>query len=335
MADPQPVVRWGILSTARIASKVRGAIARAAGAEAVAVASRSQARADAWAREHEVPNSYGSYDALLADSRLDAVYIAVPPSQHAEWTIRAARAGKHVLCEKPLACSLAEAEQMARACRSAGVQLMDGVMWAHHERTAAMKRHLDDGSLGALRRVTSAFTFNWDTIPEENIRLSRELGGGALGDLGWYCVGAILWAFDALPTRVFATARYYRDVEMNLSGLLWFEGERMASFDCGFDTVSRKWLEVAGSAGSLVCDDFTLPRDERRARYWLHASQGKGSERVTTGCVQEVRMIESFSEIVRTDRLDDRWPDRALKVQRVCDLLGESARRQEMRDVAT
>ena len=149
---------------------------------------------------------------------LDAIYIALPPSMHAQWTIKAAEQGRHVLCEKPLARNLAEAKQMVEACRQSGVQLMDGVMWAHHERTAAMKRHVTDGSLGKLRRVTSSFTFNWDTIPEDNIRLSRELGGGALGDLGWYCVGAILWAFDAMPTRVFAAGRYHRDVEINLSG---------------------------------------------------------------------------------------------------------------------
>ena len=221
MAASVPTVRWGILSTAHIATKVCRAIERAADAQGVAVASRSKERAEAWAREHEIPVSYGSYDELLSASDLDAIYIALPPSMHAEWTIKAAEQGKHVLCEKPLARNVAEAKQMAEVCRQNGVQLMDGVMWAHHARTAAMKRHLTDGSLGKLRRVTSSFTFNWDTIPEDNIRLSRELAGGALGDLGWYCVGAILWAFDDLPTRVFAAGRYHRDVEMNLSGLLW------------------------------------------------------------------------------------------------------------------
>lgn len=335
MSDPKRAVRWGILSTARIATKVCRAIRRAEGAEARAVASRSKQRAAAWAREHEVPTSYGSYAALLGDTDLDAVYIALPPSMHAEWTIKAAEAGKHVLCEKPLATSVAEAEQMAAVCRDQGVQLMDGVMWAHHERTAAMRRHLEDGALGKLRRVTGAFTFNWDTLPEENIRLKRELGGGSLGDLGWYCVGAILWAFDDLPTRVFATARYFRDVELNLSGLLWFDAQRMASFDCGFDTVKRKWFEVAGTDGSLVCDDFTLPRDEARARYWLHDADGKGGEHAVMGCVQEVRMIENFSQIVRSGRLDEHWPTTASRVQKVCDALGESARHEEIVDLAS
>jgi predicted dehydrogenase len=334
MAAPKRTVRWGILSTARIAAKVSRAIHQADGAEAVAVASRNKVRAEAWAREHEVPTSYGSYDAMLDDPGLDAIYVAVPPSMHAEWTIRAAEKGKHVLCEKPLARNAAEARQMAEACRSSGVQLMDGVMWAHHERTAAMKRHVTDGSLGKLRRVIGSFTFNWDEIPEDNIRLSRELAGGCLGDLGWYCVGAILWAFDTMPTRAFATARYYRDVEVNLSGLLWFDGDRMASFDCGFDTAMRKWFEVAGTAGSLVCDDFTLPRDEGRARYWLHDADGKAQQHTVAGRAQEVRMIEDFSAIVRSGTLDDRWPAQSIRVQQVCDALSESARHGEVIELA-
>ena len=129
------------------------------------VASRTEARATTWAKEHDVPTAYSTYDALLADESLDAIYIPLPPSLHAEWTIKAAEHGKHVLCEKPLAANTDEAIAMADACRQNGVQLMDGVMWVHHERTSGMKRKLTDGTLGRLRRMTAAFTFNWDTIP--------------------------------------------------------------------------------------------------------------------------------------------------------------------------
>ena len=326
-------VRWGILGTARIAAKVCRAMHAAEGAAVVAVASRDADRARAWAAEHGVGRGYGSYEELLRDDEIDAVYIPLPPALHAEWTIRAAEAGKHVLCEKPLAASLGEAEEMAAACRRAGVQLMDGVMWKHHARTAAMRGHVERGELGRPRRVTSAFTFCWDPFPEDDIRLQPELAGGSLGDLGWYCVGASLWAFGDLPTRVWATARYFNDVDVNLSGHLWFDDDRVASFDCGFDTLLRKWFEIAGSEGSLVCDDFTAPHDAARPRYWAHDAAGAGSEHVVPDAPQEVRMIERFSANVRTGRIEERWPAESLRVQRVCDALAESARRQRPVDL--
>jgi predicted dehydrogenase len=215
---------------------------------------------------------------------------------------------------------------MADACQQHNVQLMDGVMWVHHERTTRMKQVIDDGTLGRLRRVTAAFTSGWDTIPEDNIRVKKELAGGCLGDLGYYCVRCILWAFDDLPTQVFATARYYRGVELNLSGTLYFEDERVASFDCGYDTASRRWFEVAGTQASIVCDDFVIPRREDSTRFWVHGAQGRNEEHKGGGCIQEVRMIEQFSNIVRTGQLEPRWQTEAINTMRVCDALSESAR---------
>ena len=330
MTESKQNVRWGILSTANIATKVSRAIDLAAGAELIAIASRTEERAKSWAVKHGVSRAYGNYDALLADPEIDAVYIPTPPSMHAEWTIKAAEHGKHVLCEKPLAANAVEAVAMAEACAKNNVQLMDGVMWVHHKRTDEMKKIIDDGTLGRLRRVTAAFTFNWDTIPQNNIRAKKELAGGSLGDLGYYCVRAILWAFGDMPTRVFATARYHVGVDFNLSGLLWFENERMASFDCAFDTASRKWLEVAGKKASLICDDFTLPWKEESTRFWVHDAGGKAAEHNIDGCIQEVSMIERFSDIVRTRQLDVRLPTEAINTMRVCDALLESARRGEI-----
>ena len=320
---------WGILSTANIATKVARAIHLAENADLVAVASRTEERALTWAREHNVPTAYGTYDALLADESLDAIYIPLPPSLHAEWTIKAAAQGKHILCEKPLAANADEAVAMADACRQNGVQLMDGVMWVHHQRTAEMKRTLTDSTLGKLRRVTAAFTFNWDTIPTGNIRAMKEFAGGSLGDLGYYCIRAILWAFEEMPTQVFATARYKVDVDFNLSGILWFDDERIATLDCGFDTALRKWFEVAGTRASIVCDDFTVPISEDSARFWVHGPDG--NERHTVeGCIQEVTMIERFSQIVQSGNLETEWSDVAVNTMRVCDALLESHRRGEI-----
>ena len=320
-------VRWGILSTANIATKVGRAIHLAANADLIAIASRNEARAAAWGADHNVSTAYGSYEALLADDSLDAVYIPLPPSLHAEWTIKAAESGKHVLCEKPLAANAKEAAAMADACRQNGVQLMDGVMWVHHDRTVAMKRKLEDGSLGRLRRVTAAFTFNWDTIPVGNIRAMPELAGGSLGDLGYYCIRAILWAFEEMPTQVFATARYKVGVDFNLAGILWFDDERVATLDCGFDTGLRKWFEVSGTHASIVCDDFTVPTSETDARFWVHGPDGN-ARHTAEGCIQEVAMIEKFSEIVQSGMLEPLWAEVAVNTMQVCDALLESDRQK-------
>jgi predicted dehydrogenase len=343
-------VRWGILGTARIASKVGRAIHDADGAQLVAVASRDGSRAKDWIDRHTVRHaaadaklaflaagapvaSLGSYLELLRQPDIDAVYIPLPPSLHCEWTCRAAQLGKHILCEKPLALNLAEAKRMKDACHSANRQLMDGVMWMHHERTPAMEKILASGELGDLRHVTSAFSFNAAEFPPDNIRFQRELGGGALGDVGWYCVRATLWAFGGLPAKVWATARYDRDVDMNLSATLWFGENRMATFNCGFDTTWRKWFEVAGTKGSLVCDDFVNPWDAAKARFWTHDSQGKSRQHDYPGCIQEVRMIENFCEIVRSGHLESRWVDIALATQTVCDAVSQSARTGQVVEV--
>lgn len=333
MNKNERTIHWGILGTARIATKVGAAIRNAEGAELTAIASRNSDRASNWASEHHAERSYASYDELLNDPQLDAIYIPLPPAMHAEWTIKAAEKGKHVLCEKPLALSTSEAEEMAAACLENNVQLMDGVMWVHHPRANDMRKPVSDGRLGKLRRVTSAFTFNWDEIPEGDLRLNRELGGGSMLDLGWYCVRATLWAFDDLPKRVFGTARYYNDVDMNFSGILWYDEERIASFDCGFDSGMRRWLEVSGTQGSLVCDDFTKAWDEEKPRFWLNDTLGKSTEQISASSIQEVCMIEDMCQIIRSGSLNERWPREAINTQRVCDALDQAARSGQWVDI--
>ena len=256
-------IQWGILGTANIAAKVGQAIQKANNANLVAIASRSVAKAKHWAETYRLPKYYDSYQQLLLDTEIEAVYIPLPPSLHAEWTIRTAEVGKHILCEKPLSADYGQAMDMVDACRANNVQLMDGVMWVHHDRTRLMEQIIQSGDLGELRRVTSAFTFHWDQFPTDNIRVRRELAGGSLGDLGYYCIRAILWAFGDLPEQVWASARYQNEVDFNVSVMMRFSGNRVASFDCGFDTVLRKWFEIAGTSGSIVCDDFTVPPDEQ------------------------------------------------------------------------
>lgn len=328
-------VRFGIISTANIATKVCNGMHAARGATPSAVASRDAAKAKAWAKKHEVPRSFGSYEALLADPDVDAVYIALPPALHHEWTIRAAEHGKHVLCEKPLALDHAQGVEMADACRQHGVQLMDGVFWVHHLRAHKLRKTIDSGILGRVRRVTSAFTFCWEKFPKDNIRLNPKLGGGSLGDLGWYCARITRFAFGGMPKRVFATARYFNKVDVNISGILWYDGERMASFDAGFDTVMRQWFEIAGMKNSLVCDDFVLPDSREKARFFMHDGSGKKrKETLAPICVQEQLMVEDFAAIVQSGKLDPHWPTESLATQRMVDALAESARTEKIVELA-
>lgn len=325
MSETCRPIRWGILGTARIADTVGKAIVAAQGAELLAIGSRSEATAAEWAKQRGMPRHYGSYEAVLNDADIDAVYIPLPPSMHAEWTIRAAERGKHVLCEKPLAASTREAEEMAAACQQYNVQLMDGVMWVHHPRAAQMHALISDGTLGELQRVTSTFSIKWE-FPNDDLRMQRLLGGGSLLDLGWYCVRASLWALGDLPLRVYGSGIYQNDVDVRFSALLWFDGDRVASFDCGFGMTMRRWLEVAGKEASLVCDDFTKPWNPEVPRFWLHGASGKMSEELAEPKVQEVCMIERFSEIVRSGQIEARWASDAIATQRICEALDRSAR---------
>ena len=323
-------LRFGILGTARIAEKVAAAIQAADGASLDVIASRDADRAREWAHGHQVPRSVGDYRRVIDDPEIDAVYIPLPNSMHHAWTLAAAEAGKHVLCEKPLGINAQQARDMAAACREHQVQLMDGVMWIHHPRTIAMKEQLTSGTLGELRRVTSAFTFRFDEVPDYDIRLDPKTGGGSLGDLGWYCCRATLWAFDDLPTRVFATARMFRDVDMNLSALLWYDNQRMATFDCGFDTELRKWFEVAGTRSSLVCDDFLSPWDVNKPRFWIHDRNGLQGEHLAPTPIQEVVMIENFAQAVASGKIREDWIDDAVATQTMCDALARSARIEQV-----
>ncbi len=326
MSESGRRVRWGIMGTARIAEKISRAIQDHPDAELVAIASRDQIRAREWATKHQVPVAYGSYEALLADTSLDALYIPLPPSLHAEWTIRALEIGRHVLCEKPLAEGSEAAGAMVAAAGQYHRLLMDGVMWRHHPRAARMHQVLAAGELGQLRRITSAFTIPGAALRPDDLRYRHELGGGSLLDLGWYCVGAALWATGKLPSRVWGTGRYVDDVDRTFSGVLWFPEDVMASFDCGFESSMRKWLEISGTSGSLVCDDFTRPWSNDKARFWVHDTYGNSSVRQAETASQEHALVAEFCRRVLNGEWGVDWAEESLRVQEVCAALDQSAR---------
>jgi predicted dehydrogenase len=255
-------LRWGILSTAGIATeKTIPGIRRAARCEVVAIGSRDVARARAVADRHGIARVHGSYEALLADPDVDAVYIPLPNHLHGEWTIAAARAGKHVLCEKPLATTAAEAERMIGVCRAEGVTLMEAFMYRLHPSWVAVRELVASGRIGRLTAVSSWFSYYNDD--PANIRNIREYGGGALFDIGCYSVNLSRMLFGSEPVRV--EASIVRDatsgVDVLTSGLLEFPGG-VATFTCSTRAEPDQQVHVYGTDGRIsIGIPFNIPPD--------------------------------------------------------------------------
>jgi len=255
-------VRWGILSTATIArTKVIPGIQGAAHCRVVAIASREAGRAQEVAATLGIPAAHGSYEALLADPEVDAVYIPLPNHLHAEWTLAAVRAGKHVLCEKPLALTSADAERMVAAADAAGVLLMEAFMYRLHPSWVAVCELLASGRIGRLVSVQSWFSyFNDDPT---NIRNIREYGGGALFDIGCYSVNLSRLLFGDEPTGVQATVR--RDpatgVDVLTSGLLEF-ADGVSAFTCSTRAEDDQRVHIYGTKGRISIEiPFNIPPD--------------------------------------------------------------------------
>jgi D-xylose 1-dehydrogenase (NADP+, D-xylono-1,5-lactone-forming) len=245
-------LRLGLLSTANINRKLVAGARLVDEVDVVAVASRSADRAEQHARELGVQRALGSYEELLEDPDVDAVYISLPNSMHVDWSVRALEAGKHVLCEKPLARAVEPVERAFDAADAAGRVLAEAFMWRHHPQTDRLVELLP--RVGELRVVRVQFSFALATLdPASNIRLSRELEGGALMDVGCYCVSAARLVAGE-PVSV-TGQQVTGEVDVRFTGTLSFPGEVLAHFDCAVDTPDRAQLEVAGSEGSLVMND--------------------------------------------------------------------------------
>jgi predicted dehydrogenase len=246
-------VAWGFLSTALINEKVLAGARDSDRVDVIAVASRDPSRAEAYARGHAIERAYGSYDALLEDGDVEAVYISLPNSMHVEWAIRCLEAGKHVLCEKPLTRRPDEAEQAFDAAERTGRLLMEAFMYRHNPQTRRLGELVADGAIGDLQLVRSAFSF---TLSDpENVRMRPEVDGGSLMDVGCYCVsGSRLLAGE--PERVYGEqVLSATGVDARFTGTMRFPGDVMAEFDCGFTLPERDVLEAIGSDGSIFLDD--------------------------------------------------------------------------------
>ncbi len=357
-----PLCRWGILGTANIARKNWQALRNAGNSTLVAVASRDRERARKFIDECQAavphapaPAPCGSYEELLGRADVDAVYVPLPTAVRQVWVLRAAAAGKHVLCEKPCAVTAADLRTMLDACTKNRVQFMDGVMFMHSQRLPLLRRVLDDGeSVGAIRRITSQFSFRApDDFLTQNIRSSSDLEPlGAFGDLGWYNIRFALWLMrEELPERVSGRtlAEHARPgrapVPLEFSGDLFFAGGVSAPFYCSFVAENQQWAIVSGTRGYVQVPDFVLPFFGSEAAFEVnspifrvHGCDNNMESHPRRFAVheysnsmpnsQETNMIRTFGEIVKSGKLEPSWGEIALKTQRVLDACLLSAREE-------
>jgi xylose dehydrogenase (NAD/NADP) len=252
------ILNWGLLSTANINRSLITPLNASKKNRLLAVASRSQSAAEDYARRWNIPRPLGSYEVLLEDPEIDVIYNSLPNHLHAEWTIKALQAGKHVLCEKPFALTLAEADAMISASQETGKVLAEAFMYRHHPQTLKVKEMVDSGMLGELQTFRGAFTF---TLTRENdIRSKKETGGGSIWDVGCYPISYARTIMNAEPVEVFGwQVLGPSGTDDSFFGQLRFPNERYAQFDCGFKSPSRAQVEIIGARGTLNIPDPFKP----------------------------------------------------------------------------
>lgn len=252
-------VRWGLLSTANINRMLIPAIRASERGELAAVASRSQASADAYAAEWDIPLAFGSYEALLQSDAVDAVYISLPNHLHAQWSIKAMEAGKHVLCEKPFALNVEDVDRVRAVARATGMRIAEAFMYRHHPQTKIAMQLINDGRLGELVAVRGVFTFRLEE--RDNVRLVPEWGGGSLWDVGCYPVSIAQYFLGGAPQSVFGAQQLGPEgVDERFVGQMQYEGGAMAQFTSSFSVPEHAYVEVLGTNGRLALNHPFKPR---------------------------------------------------------------------------
>ena len=294
-------IKWGVLSTAKIGvNKVVPGMALASNCRVVAIASRDLYRAQDWANRLSLPVAYGSYEELLADQQIEAIYNPLPNHLHVEWSIKALEAGKHVLCEKPLGVNAEDAKRLVDAAkRHPELKVMEAFMYRFHPQWIESKRLVDDGKIGKLRSIHSIFSyFNNDP---SNIRNQADIGGGGLLDIGCYCISLSRFLFGRLPRKV--VGQVERDpilkVDRLASGLMDF-GSGTSSFTCSTQLSPYQRVQILGTEGRIEIEiPFNAPPD-RETRLWIDRGR-KMEEVVFPICDQYTLQGEAFSRAVLED----------------------------------
>ena len=337
-------LRIGILGAAGIVRNKNWQAIRCSGnCEVAAVATRDLHRTRVFIEEMQaafpfptVPKAHAGYDELLDDTSIEAVYLPLPTALRKPWVLRAARDGKHVICEKPCAVNAHDLREMLDACRENKVQFMDGVMFMHSPRLERLRVLMNDReNFGATHRITSAFSFLApDDFHRDNIRANRALEPlGCLGDLGWYCIRISLWAMEwQLPLRVRGSVLSDRNgPPLDFSGEMLFAGGVSAAFHCSFGASFQQWVHVSGSRGYVRVPDFVLPSGDNGTAWEVNyrpfpkEQTGLQLGPPTTADSQEARMFRHFATQVRSRRLENSWFTQAWLSQQVTDACHASA----------
>lgn len=318
MADS---IRWGILSTANIGrARVVPAMQQTRNGRVVAVASRSLEKAQAYADELGIPTAYGSYEELITSPDVDAIYNPLPNSEHAEWSIRCAEAGKPTLCEKPLARDAAEAQRMVDVFAERGVLFAEAFMYRFHPQSQRVKQMLDDGAVGDVQAIQSTFSFAIRS--EDNIRLSKPLAGGSLMDVGCYCVNVMRFLLGAEPTDVRALATFgaQSQVDETLAGILAFPGGVLGHFDSSFRATSAHTYEIRGTRGRISVDQaFVMPPNGETVIRYQHDDQDEAIRIAPANSY--TLMAEDFADALLNSRPPRFAPQDAVENMRVIDRL--------------
>jgi xylose dehydrogenase (NAD/NADP) len=245
-------LRWGLLSTARINRALLPPLRASARNELTALASRDLERAKTYANEWNIPRVFGSYEAMLADPDVDVIYNPLPNSMHMEWTIKAAQAGKHVLCEKPLAVTIEEVDAITAAAQKAGVVVMEAFMYRHHPQTLKVKELVESGVIGKLQLIRGSFTFKLSD--EGDVRLNSSLSGGSIWDVGCYPISyaRLIAGVELVEVFGWQVTGQASGVDEMFAGQMRFSNGVYAQFDCGFRTPQRTHMELVGDKGNIT-----------------------------------------------------------------------------------
>jgi predicted dehydrogenase len=294
-------VSWGILSTAKIGIvKVIPAMQKGEYSEVIAISSRNLDKAKKAAEKLGIPKTYGSYDELLADKEIDAVYIPLPNHLHIEWTIKSLEANKHVLCEKPIGMNYKDAVRLQNEIkRFPKLKVMEAFMYRHHPQTLKTKKLIEHGTIGELRNIHTMFTYY--NVNPEDIRNQADIGGGGLLDIGCYCVSISRYLFDSEPRRVCATIEYDPKLEIDrlISAVLEFE-KGNAVFTCSTQLTNHQYAKILGTKGKMELEIPFTPMPNDSAKITLQTGE-KTEEIIFEPCDQYTIQGDMFAQAILND----------------------------------
>ena len=323
-------IRWGILSTAKIGSgRVIPAMHNSNNGEVAAVASRDYDRAKVFADENSIPTAYGSYEDLLADDTIDAIYIPVPNNMHAEWSIKCAEAGKPTLCEKPLASDADEAQTMVDAFKERNILFAEAFMYRFHPQNQRAQQMVQDGAIGEVQMMSASFSFPIREGNEDNIRLQKHLAGGALMDVGCYCINSMRFIIGEEPTRGVAYADFgtLHDVDERISALLEFPSGVLGHLDASLRLQQAHTYEVRGAKGRIQVPESYVPNYQTGESTVIHHWQGDKYEAIEIPATDHYQvMVEDFADALINSRPPKFDPQDGVENMRVIDMLLQSAR---------